>query len=231
MNCAAWLDEEVSEDDPWRAINRIFRGQSRSMREVRAIVANSDMLLKGVADLAVRKRGLSRRLQSLYLMCMTEQLPDPESRITLSDRTDRLGMPISRIEWKVSKAEELSIRRTAELVAVEVARLGYEPPRLESWVTNSEALPSTFQDIGHPTGTTRMSDDPSQGVVDARCQVHGVDGLFVVGSSAFPTAGHANPTQMIVALAIRTADILKTRHGCFGPARRNDSPARAFHHV
>ena len=57
-----------------------------------------------------------------------------------------------------------------------------------------------------------MSDDPASGVVDTQCQVHGVDGLFVVGSSVFPTAGHANPTQMIVALAIRAAETLKARH-------------------
>jgi len=39
----------------------------------------------------------------------------------------------------------------------------------------------------------------------------GVDGIFVAGSSVFPTTGHANPTLMIVALAIRLADWLKAR--------------------
>jgi choline dehydrogenase-like flavoprotein len=38
-----------------------------------------------------------------------------------------------------------------------------------------------------------------------------VDGLFVGGSSVFPTAGQSNPTQMIVALALRLADLLKDR--------------------
>ena len=61
------------------------------------------------------------------------------------------------------------------------------------------------------SGTTRMADDPARGVVDAQCQVHGVHGLFIAGSSVFPTAGHANPTQMIVALAVRLADTLKDR--------------------
>lgn len=222
LNCTAWLDEGVLEDDPWRALNRILRRESRSAKDFRAIIFNADMLLKGAVDLVVRKRGLSRRLGALYLMSMTEQLPDPESRITLSDRTDRFGMPLSRIDWRINEAEERSMRRVAELVAAEVVRLGYEPPQLESWVTNNDALPSTFQDVGHPTGTTRMSDDPGRGVVDAQCQVHGVDGLFVVGSSVFPTAGHANPTQMIVALAIRAADTLKARHG---------SPVRAYQHA
>ena len=56
-----------------------------------------------------------------------------------------------------------------------------------------------------------MSSDPRLGVVDADCQVHGVDGLFISGSSVFPTGGHANPTQLIVAMAIRLADNLKSR--------------------
>jgi choline dehydrogenase-like flavoprotein len=56
-----------------------------------------------------------------------------------------------------------------------------------------------------------MSDSPSQGVVDRNCRVHGVGGLYIAGSSVFPTAGHANPTLMIVALAIRLADWLKRR--------------------
>jgi choline dehydrogenase-like flavoprotein len=55
-----------------------------------------------------------------------------------------------------------------------------------------------------------MSDDPATGVVDPNGQVHGIAGLYVAGSSVFPTAGHCNPTQMIVALAVRLADHIKT---------------------
>jgi choline dehydrogenase-like flavoprotein len=212
LNCAAWLDEDVLEDDPWRAVTRIVRGESRSVKDFRAVITQADMLVKGAFDLAVRRRGLARRLKAIILSCMTEQVPDPDSRLTLSNRKDRFGMPLSRIAWKVNKAEERSIRRTAELVASEVTRLGYAPPKLYTWVTNKDPLPPDFIDIGHPTGATRMSNDPAKGVVNAHCQVHGVDGLYVVGSSVFPTAGHANPTQMIVALAIRAADMLKARH-------------------
>jgi choline dehydrogenase-like flavoprotein len=56
-----------------------------------------------------------------------------------------------------------------------------------------------------------MSDSPKTGVVDSTCQVHDVQGLFVAGSSIFPTSGHANPTLMIVATAIRLADLFKKR--------------------
>jgi hypothetical protein len=60
-------------------------------------------------------------------------------------------------------------------------------------------------------GTTRMHADPRQGVVDAQCQVHGVDNLYIAGSSVFPTGGYANPTLTLVALALRLADHLKSQ--------------------
>jgi choline dehydrogenase-like flavoprotein len=58
-------------------------------------------------------------------------------------------------------------------------------------------------------GTTRMHDDPKAGVVDSHCRVHGVENVFVAGSSVFPTSGHANPTLTVVALALRLADHIK----------------------
>jgi choline dehydrogenase-like flavoprotein len=64
--------------------------------------------------------------------------------------------------------------------------------------------------MAHTLGTTRMAQSPAFGVVDANCQVHGVKGLFIAGSSTFPTSGHANPVLMIVSLAIRLSDAIKT---------------------
>ncbi len=55
-----------------------------------------------------------------------------------------------------------------------------------------------------------MAVAPEDGVVDTDCKVHGVDNLHVAGSSVFPTSGHANPTLMIIALALRLADHLKS---------------------
>jgi choline dehydrogenase-like flavoprotein len=50
-----------------------------------------------------------------------------------------------------------------------------------------------FVDVAHPTGTTRMAHDPREGVVDENCQVHGVDGIFVAGSSVFPNYRSCQP--------------------------------------
>ena len=58
-----------------------------------------------------------------------------------------------------------------------------------------------------------MSDDPTRGVVDRDCRVHGFDNLYVAGSAVYPTTGYVNPTLTVVALALRLADHLKTRFG------------------
>jgi choline dehydrogenase-like flavoprotein len=66
-----------------------------------------------------------------------------------------------------------------------------------------------------------MSNDPRHGVTDAQGRVHGLDNLYVAGSSLFPTSGWANPTLTIVALAMRTADRIT--------ARLRLSPAPSLH--
>lgn len=60
-------------------------------------------------------------------------------------------------------------------------------------------------------GTTRMSDSPAGGVVDANQRLHGVDNLYIGGCSVFPTGGVVAPTLSIIALGIRLGELLS--HG------------------
>ncbi len=54
-----------------------------------------------------------------------------------------------------------------------------------------------------------MHEDARFGVVDPDSRVHGIDNLYVAGGSVFPTAGFANPTLTIVALALRLGEHLR----------------------
>jgi choline dehydrogenase-like flavoprotein/nucleoside-diphosphate-sugar epimerase len=209
LNCSAWLGEVVTPDDPWNALKRFLRGEADWRKDAAMIASNAGLFARGLNDYFVERNGLPRKLDQLDLTCMCEQRPDPESRVTLSDRRDYLGQRLSRVDWRIHEQEERTVRRMAQVVCEQFSRMGIDPPVLDEWVLNDGPLPERFQDVAHPTGTTRMADDPKQGVVDAHGQVHGVHGLYVAGSSVFPTSGHANPTQMIVALAIRLADTLK----------------------
>jgi choline dehydrogenase-like flavoprotein len=56
-----------------------------------------------------------------------------------------------------------------------------------------------------------MNEDPKKGVVDANCKVHGIDNLYIAGSSCFPTGGGVNPTFTLVALSLRLSQFLKDK--------------------
>lgn len=56
-----------------------------------------------------------------------------------------------------------------------------------------------------------MGPDPKTSVVDRHCRCHGVDNLYVVDGSVFPSASEKNPTLTIMALSAMAADgIVKT---------------------
>jgi choline dehydrogenase-like flavoprotein/nucleoside-diphosphate-sugar epimerase len=215
LNCAIWVAgfSARPDDPPWDSLKRFVRREADIPKDLRAIMTNSGLMFRGLKDYFILHRGLPHRYDTINLEAMCEQVPNPDSRITLSDRRDPLGTRISRIDWRVCEEEARTLRRTTELMLEQLSRMGLQPPVLAQWVRDRAMFPDTVRDVAHPMGTTRMADDPACGVVDAQCQVHGVQGLYMAGSSVFPTGGHANPTQMIVALALRLADTLKDRAG------------------
>jgi choline dehydrogenase-like flavoprotein len=118
-------------------------------------------------------------------------------------------MSLPRIDWRIGELERRSVLRMSELIRLELRRIGLPDYSPNAGISDDVKWRSHFIDALHPMGTTRMASSSKQGVVDPNCKIHGVAGLYVAGSSVFPTAGHANPTLMIVALAIRLADWLK----------------------
>jgi choline dehydrogenase-like flavoprotein len=206
LNCALFLTLQVAEDDPLTAL-RALAGRNDPVRNARHLVAHP-LLAGSSLTRMLRGRYPRRRLSGLYAQCIVEQSPDRESRVTLTDRTDILGVPLPQIDWRIGEQEARTVRRTTKLFVEEMRRLGLGNPQPIDSIADEQSeffLP----DVAHPSGTTRMSDDPALGVVDANGAVHGVEGLHVTGSSVFPTNGHANPTYTIVALAVRMADHLK----------------------
>ena len=158
-------------------------------------------------------RQLARRpvdAEVVVMRVQSEQQPNPESRITLGAKRDALGLPLPRLDWRLSSLDTESIRRTQDILDRELhaAGLGRVDDKL-----GDERPPTLFYGLYHHLGTTRMHTDPKQGVVDVDCRVHGVPNLFVTGTSVFPTGGWANPTLTVVALAVRLADHLKQSRG------------------
>ena len=138
-----------------------------------------------------------------------EPMPNPDSRIRLSQERDAIGMRKVVVDWNVTEEDKRNGAAILRLLGAEVARTGFG--RLRSFLEDGddEKWPADMYGDQHHIGTTRMHHDPSLGVVNEDCRVHGVANLYVAGSSVFPTAGAANPTLTIVALALRLADHLK----------------------
>lgn len=153
---------------------------------------------------------LRNRSNRFSLEVHGEQLPRADSRVTLADRTDALGMPRLRIDWRYSAGDIESVGRTLELMAQEFERSG--TGRLEyDRATLEEDLLRFGAYGGHHIGTARMGTDPRTSVVDANCRVHSVDNLYVAGSAVFPTSSQANPTLTIIALSLRLGRHLSQR--------------------
>lgn len=133
-----------------------------------------------------------------------EQAPNPLSRVVLSNRLDGLGSRIADLDWQLSDTDIEAFRRGQELIGRELSALGWG--RLIEEEITRDLVEQRVKGHYHQIGTTRMSTEASDGVVDANCKVHGLDNLYIGGSSVFPTAGYSGPTMMIMALALRMAE-------------------------
>ena len=136
-----------------------------------------------------------------------EQLPNPESKVTLTSETDRLGRRKLAVDLRFIKEDVDGIIRAHKhwdryFRARGVGQLEYQHDDLEQAV--DQRMGGGF----HQAGTTRMSTSPADGVVDQNLAVHGASNVYVASSSIFVTAGQANSTFMIVAFAVRLADHL-----------------------
>lgn len=141
------------------------------------------------------------------LGCGMELHPDPDRRLTLSDEKDALGLPRLNLDMRIADADFARYRKTLaelgrQLLASKAGMLRINYSHREQWLG--------AMDWGnHHLGTTRMSNDPKQGVVDADCKLHAVDNLYIAGSSVFPTYSASNPTLNLIALTLRLSDHLK----------------------
>ncbi len=218
LNCVGRLAYDYGDGSGTRALLDVMA----TLREGRAVAALGRLgrVGRGLPEIAqsvwrVYGRGLSPapRPQRILLEVFSEQTPNADSRVSLAPATDAFGQRRVRVDWRLDPLTGRTMAAFTRLVGREFARLGLGWLQGEAWLDTAEgedgpARPSVV-DSYHPAGTTRMASEPHQGVVDADCQVFGVHGLYVAGSSVFPTSGAANPTLSVAALALRLAERLR----------------------
>ncbi len=132
-----------------------------------------------------------------------EDMPRETNRITLhATEKDQFGQPIPNVHFD-DHPNDIAMRNhgfkqgSAIYEAVGATRIVETPP-----------YPST-----HNLGTNRMSEKPSDGVVNKWGQAHDITNLFVSDGSQFTTGAGENPTLTIVSLAIRQAEYIVDQMG------------------
>jgi choline dehydrogenase-like flavoprotein len=137
-----------------------------------------------------------------------EHVPSWDSYVALDSSRDALGIRRLRTHLAFSDTDVASVRRGLQVLGDSLAeqRLG----RL-SWLYDDVDAATRSQLYGgfHQSGVTRMSREPSDGVVDPNLAVHGVDNLYVASTGVLPTSSQANTTFVAIALALRLADHLR----------------------
>lgn len=184
-DAAGWHPNATGHRDVLRATARLIEGG-------RPVAANDDVVGTW-----------------LGIGCACEQAPNPDSRVSLGSERDALGLRRLRLAWRLTEKDRHSLVAHVRNLAMEFAAMGLGRMRID--IDDPGSWPDVVAGGSHHMGTTRMHDDPRQGVVDRNCRVHGLDNLYVAGGSVFPTGGAANPTLTIVALTLRLAEHLKAR--------------------
>lgn len=240
-NAGLFMMPERAHDDPWDALKRLLqRNTDEPLTDIASVLKSPGLMALGLGrkalesalspswftgavvnaiiertpNMAVREfqtRGVPHKLTRMEVAGVAEQPPEPENRITLSDAVDVHGVPLADVVWRVGEQPRRTLAALGHAMARTFKDAGLPDPVLEPWIVEDRLDDAVIIDMAHSMGTTRMADDPKRGVVDASLQVHGVNGLYIAGSSVFPTGGHANPTLMIIAMSIRLAEHLKAQ--------------------
>jgi choline dehydrogenase-like flavoprotein len=148
---------------------------------------------------------------SLDFWLTSEDLPDPDNRVTL-DRDGNIVLSYT------PNNEESHRRLTAKLQQLMKQQTkctvhGHECH--EGLFARSLYLGQRIPlaGVAHQNGTVRFGDDPRTSALDANCRAHEVDNLYVVDGSFFPSSAAVNPALTIMANALRVGDHLSARLG------------------
>jgi choline dehydrogenase-like flavoprotein len=154
-------------------------------------------VLAGESGEDARDGALASWKRRLPLDMLTEDVPQPERRVSLGSDRDSFGLPSIRVAYPPpTEYEEAGIRSAVEGIRRSLAPLGVQGITTEPGPRG-----------GHILGTCRMAVD-GDGVVDAEMRHLDLENLHVAGGSAFPTYSPVHPTLTIAALALRLGDSL-----------------------
>ena len=148
---------------------------------------------------------------SLDFWLTSEDLPDPDNRVTLNSE-GRIALSYSPNNEEGHKrliAQLQSLLQSQRKCSVH----GHDCHQglFGRSLFVGERIP--LAGVAHQNGTIRFGCDAKTSALDANCRAHEIDNLYVVDASFFPSSAAVNPALTIMANALRVGDHLKARLG------------------
>jgi choline dehydrogenase-like flavoprotein len=140
---------------------------------------------------------------SLDFWLTTEDLPDPNNRVTL-DRDGGIVLSYT------ANNEEAHRRLIGKLKGL-LNHLDLHEHLIPRALFIGQRIP--LAGVAHQNGTIRFGRDPRTSALDVNCRAHDVENLYVVDGSFFCSSAAVNPALTIVANALRVGDHLIERLG------------------
>jgi choline dehydrogenase-like flavoprotein len=138
---------------------------------------------------------------SLDFWLTSEDLPDPENRVTLSKD--------GKIVLAYRPNNEEGHARLHRKLKSLLKQLDCHDHLIPLQLFVGQRIP--LAGVAHQNGTIRFGDDPRTSALDRDCKAHELDNLYVVDASFFPSSGAVNPALTIMANALRVGERLLER--------------------
>lgn len=148
---------------------------------------------------------------SLDFWLTSEDLPDPNNRVTLN----RDGEIVLRYQPNNEEGHQRLIKKLETSLNQQRACSVHGHECHEGLFARNLYLGQRIPlaGVAHQNGTIRFGDDPKTSALDRNCKSHEVDNLYVVDGSFFCSSGAVNPALTIMANALRVGDHLLERMG------------------
>ena len=146
---------------------------------------------------------------SLDFWLTSEDLPDPENRVTVNrDGKIVLSYRLNNEEGHKQLTDRLEHAMKNQAGCEEHGH-DFHRGLFSRNLFLGERIP--LAGVAHQNGTIRFGRDPRTSALDINCKAHELDNLYVVDGSFFPSSGAVNPALTIAANALRVGDHLKAR--------------------
>lgn len=191
------------------AISQDFAKTSSTNSFARGWTTDLSSGYRGPVDFALKASTWGRTLKdhmqkyfghSAGIYGSAEQLPYESNYIDLDPKVrDEYGMPVPRLYYSFQNNDKLLVAAMKK--------------KLKEIIVAAGAIEVDYNDIEpggspHNYGGCRMGSNAKIAPLNSFCQSYDVSNLFVVDASCFPTAGTANPSHTINAIAARSAEYM-----------------------